>query len=510
MTKPGKWTGFMRRYSTAVGLFIVLVIGISSYLPNSIQGIRGTDDNLLFYMTGLNLFHAEKLDSLNQQAIDFYKKNGASDHAMVRLNMHRNFLNEYVLPGAVLYGVSRSFKSIFDPVPDGYPMFLAQTFVFGLFFKFLIVLGLLLAVFAMIRRRLFVWALVMTLALVGMSNLMPVNHNNFATILWHNEIGEMFRHLVELTVRPSTQFSSLSFPPRSNVALLLVGVFALRWSGKHFCAYLSAFFLSLLHLGTSGLVLALMVAMDILLRPSLFRRPEIAGVIGVAAISLAIRESMFVLIVGKQALIAAGIIAAMILLAGMTVWFFKRRGAELSGLAGPYLRLRTRLLGRGTVAADLIVIAVLWVSSLIVVFVLLDEFHAFTVWEAFYFWSRVNGRVLMVLHPTLIFGLCLLGSGWLLTRFPNFRRRAATLMPAFAVVPMVTLIGYAVSTTGSTNVLHRVANDLFKAERYVQAQTMPQFTSEKINQLGSAELVLYYAISKTVDGRTNILGQVMR
>ena len=73
----------------------------------------------------------------------------------------------------------------------------------------------------------------------------------------------------------STQFSSLSFPPRCNIALLLVGVFALRWTDRHFCAYLSAFFLSLVHLATSGLVLALMVATDLLIRPSLFRRPQI-------------------------------------------------------------------------------------------------------------------------------------------------------------------------------------------------------------------------------------------
>lgn len=55
MTKPGKWTGFVRRYSISIGLFIALVIGLSGYLANSLQGIRGSDDNLLFYMTGLNL-----------------------------------------------------------------------------------------------------------------------------------------------------------------------------------------------------------------------------------------------------------------------------------------------------------------------------------------------------------------------------------------------------------------------------------------------------------------------
>lgn len=510
MTKPGKWTGFVRRYSISIGLFIALVIGLSGYLANSLQGIRGSDDNLLFYMTGLNLFHAEKLESLNRRAVEFYKRNGASEHAVLRLNMHRNFLNEYVLPGAVIYGVSRSFKSVFDPVPDVYPLFLVQTFVFGLLFNFLIMLGLLLAAFAMIRRRLFVWALVATLALVALSNLLPMNHNSYATILWHKELGEMFTHLIELTLNPSPQFSSLSFPPRSNIALLLVGVFALRWTGRHFSAYLAAFFLSLVHLATSGLVLALMVAMDVVLRPGLFRRPQISAVIAVAAISMVIRESMFVLIVGEQALIAAAIIAAVILLAGLTIWFFKRSGTELSKLAGPYLRLRAWLIGRGNVAADLIVIAVLWISSLIVIYVLLNEFRAFSRWEAFYFWSRVNGRVLMVLHPTLIFGLCLLGFGSLVTRFANFRRHAATLMPALALVPMVILIGYAASIARSGNMMKTAVYDLFQAERYVQIEAMPQITSEKLKHLDFSDRVLYYAISKTVDGKIDALGKIMK
>ena len=75
---------------------------------------------------------------------------------------------------------------------------------------------------------------------------------------------------------------------------------------------------------------------------------------------------------------------------------------------------------------------------------------------------------------------------------------------------MVILIGYAASTTGPVNVLNNVAFDLFKAERYVQIEAMPQITSENIRHLDFSDQVLYYAISKTVDGRTNVLGLIMR
>ncbi len=66
-------------------LLICLIAGFAGHYNLISRTDFGTEDSVLFYLSGLNIFHGKKLEELNQRAIDYYTKRGVDEHELLRL-----------------------------------------------------------------------------------------------------------------------------------------------------------------------------------------------------------------------------------------------------------------------------------------------------------------------------------------------------------------------------------------------------------------------------------------
>jgi hypothetical protein len=88
-------------------------------------------------------------------------------------------------------------------------------------------------------------------------------------------------------ITPRYDATPVALAPRGYVALLFLGMLALRWSGRTRWAYASALGMSLLHPSSGVLPFAMIAAADFLCRPRIFRdRYVLASAILAGAISL--------------------------------------------------------------------------------------------------------------------------------------------------------------------------------------------------------------------------------
>jgi hypothetical protein len=499
---------FFQRYGQILILASVLISGFATNLNFISTGARGSDDNLLFYMSGLNIFHKTEVLALNNRAVKHFEQKGKTrPHAMKRLILHRDYLNEYTLPGIIHYGVSRIFKPLFDPIPSLYPMYLAQSITIGFVACFAFALSLLAGIFYFIKNSLFSWALAITVILYGIAFFLPLKDNSFAHLVLQNSFWDMVKNTIEMLLHPSTQFSPLSFPPRSNFTLLMIGVFALRWSNRYFLSYLLVIVLSFIHLSSSGMILALLFGMDVVLRPEIFRTPKIAIALLVGMTSFVLRESMFDSLIGTNALYF--LIGGTIALCSVVFAVLKTSSLRnaLLGDTSFYAVTQKWLLARGTIGADLILLILVWLAIAILTYGVISQLNTelFEPWfKAYNFWGRLAGRLLMVIAPAMLFGICLLTLGKLMAREGAFKHHSIIVVPGLLTFMLGILVWQGANTISAT-VMPRIASDLFKAEKHISKGPMP-----KLKAMGFSEAVLYYAISKTVDGRGRPLDRLLR
>jgi hypothetical protein len=480
--------------------FAVALAAVTAY-NLFVSGLTGSEDNLLFYMMGLNLFHGPELWDMAERAIAFYTGQGADEHALLRLEFRKTYLNEFPAPGAVYYGVSRVFKAMFDPAPNLYPLFLTQVMTFGLFAATMLAATIAAGLLWLTGRTVLVWAFALTVAFFAMTEYSPFIAQSFATILDNDTVGETAGHIVNLLFRPSAQFSPLGFTPRGHFALLTVVVFALRWVDRPAAAYWLAFALSFVHLSSSGMLLAILVGLDLILHPARFRRVAVLIPIAVTAALFAYRQTMWQLVgdAGMPVGIALGVVA----LFGLFLAVAEGPRLALARTFAPVLRLRDRLLEIGPSTAELILMAAGWAASALALWIVLRHVQPFEELQVFYFWGRVHGRLMMLLWPTAVFGVFAVLLAWLMQ--PTGRRRAVAL--ALPLVCAACLAAASVKSSAyweTTGVMERVAADFFKQERRLKKGAMPD-----LRALGEEEWVLYYAMVKSVDTGKDQLGRLL-
>ncbi|MHC8509084.1 MAG: hypothetical protein ACYYKD_06750 [Rhodospirillales bacterium] len=466
-----------------------------------VSGLSGSEDNLLFYMMGLNLFHGPELAAMADRAIAFYTEQGADEHALFRLQFRKTYLNEFPAPGAVYYGVGRIFKPLFDPAANLYPLFLTQVLAFGLFAAVMLAAAVSAGIMWMTGRTALGWAFALTLAFFAMTEYSPFTAQSFATILNNETPADAAAHIFNLLFRPSAQFSPLGFAPRGQFALLTIAVFALRWIDRPAASYWLAFALSFVHLGSSGMMLAVLAGLDLVLRPERLKRPAVIAPVVIAAVLFAARQSMWEIIGAAAA--PMGLAFGVVVLTGLVLGFAEGPRAAARAFA-PVLRVRAWLLGRGPVLAELILLAFGWVVSAAVLYAVIHGLQPFSELETFYFWSRAHGRLMMILWPAAVFGVLALFTAWALKR-QGRRRITAFAAPLICAAAVFAVGAKTAKYWNSTGALERTAGDLFKSERRLKKGAMPN-----LRALGEEEWVLYYAMVKSIDHGQDFLEPLLQ
>jgi|GEM_PF-1456194 len=497
LRSPARGTG-----GRALAFVMTVALSIITTYNLFVTGLTGSEDNLLFYMMGLNLFHGPELWGMAEQAQTFYAQQGAEPHAQLRLEFRKTYLNEFPAPGAIYYGISRIFAAMFEPAPNLYPLYLTQVLTYGLFAATVLATTLAAGLLWMTGRTVLCWAFTLTVAAFAMTEYSPFIAQSFATILDNDSIAEIGSHIVNLLFRPSAQFSPLGFAPRGHFAILTVVVFALRWIDKPVASYWLVVALTFVHLSTSGLLLVILVMLDVILRPERLKRPTILVPIVMAAALFGYRQSMWQLIgdAGEPIGIGLGVVA----LIGLFLSVADGARAGLARLFSPIMRLRNKLLAIGPSSAEIILLVVGWSVTAAALYWVLRTYQPFEELQVFYFWGRVHGRLMMVLWPTIVFGLIAVGLAWAMQ--PTARRRQVAY--ALPIICALCIGATSVRSTEyweTTGIMERVAGDLFKLERRLKKGPMPT-----LRALGEEEWVLYYAMVKSVDTGKDVLSPLLK
>lgn len=489
------------RAGRGVAFVVTVVLAALTAYNLFVSGLTGSEDNLLFYMMGLNLFHGPELWDMAERAIAFYTGQGADEHALLRLEFRKTYLNEFPAPGAVYYAVGRVFKAMFDPAPNLYPLFLTQVLTFGLFAATVLAAAIAAGIIWATGRTVLSWAFALTVAFFAMTEYSPFIAQSFATILDNDTIGETASHIMNLLFRPSAQFSPLGFTPRGHFALLTVVVFALRWIDRPAASYWLIFAMSFVHLATSGLLLVIVAGLDLILHPGRFRRISVLVPLFVTAALFAHRQSMWQLVGDAGAPIGIGL--GIVVLIGLFLAVTESARYALGQTFRPVLRLRDKLLDMGPSTAELILMAVGWSLSAIALWIVLTQVKPFEELQVFYFWGRVHGRLMMALWPTAVFGILAVALAWAMQ--PTGRRRlVAWAAPVVCVACIAAASVKSQAYWETTGIMERVAGDFFKQERRLKKGAMPT-----LRALGEEEWVLYYAMVKSVDTGKDHLGKLL-
>jgi hypothetical protein len=491
-----------RRFLFGLAMAITILAGIFSGRLLIDRGVGGSEDNILFYMMGLNLVAAEKLETMASGAIDYYTTRIDDPHVFTRLNLRKTYLNEFVLPGAIYMAVSRTFKGMFDINRSYYPLFLSQAVVFGL--TAAMVLSVICVTFLVrtTKRPLHLWALALTVLLFSLSEYLPIKGNAFATILANDKFGDVLAHLGHLLVRPGPQFSPIGFTPRAHFSLLMIAIFALRWSNRHDMGYLLLIGLSFVHLSTSALILFALLAVDIFLRPSMFKKPQTAALILLAAILILSRQTMWKLMGENGPVILAGAgVFALLIGVGLFLPVIRR---SITMVYSKFAPVRNWLMGSNKIAADLRVLIIGWIITFLALFAIITVFEPFDPLSRFYFWGRLHGRVATILWPSVVFGL-FVQCGLRLMRQENRRRKSPNKM-AIAGILLLLISAYpGAKSMMDGQVLKRVAIDFSKLDQRLYGNPMTT-----LPPMGFEEKVLYYGMSKSVDLNEDYLQLILR
>ncbi len=494
----------MRTYSwfNPLTVTVALIAGLAGGRMLIAGGVVGSEDNLLFYMMGLNLVAADQLSEMADQAIAFYTANGADPHALLRLEFRKTYLNEFPLPGAIYLAIGRTYLELFEASRNLYPLFLAQTIVFGLTAAMALSVIAVVALTRLTGRPWHLWALAATMVLFVLSEFIPVAANSFATLLVNDSVGAVLGHLGQLLVRPGPQFSPLGFTPRSHFALLMIAVFALRWSNRHHLGYALILVLSFVHLSTSALILLTLLAVDVFVRPQIFMQRKVAVITAITTVVVMSRQTMWQLLGDAWPILAVA--AAIIVIAAMAIW--KAPGLQ-SALAKPFgwlTPVRRKIVGRNKIAADLRVLALGWIVSFVILYAVIAVFEPFEPLSKFYFWGRLHGRTAMILWPSVIFGLIVLLKIRAARRIGLTKGLRAAVVAGCLLVSALVAVP-AVQTVRDGNVLVRVATDFLQADQRLYGDPM-----RSLPAMGFEEKVLYYGMIKSIDLNEPYLPLVLR
>jgi hypothetical protein len=418
---------------------------------------------------------------------------GANANKIFRYDAREGYRTNY-LAATTLYGVAADVvrRDTGDLVNRDYPAFLARAMYAGFLSVYIVACAVFVGIAASGRRGTLVIAVTVTIAVIaaletlfdafgdtwwGLPVLLPDAET--AETFWQ-VFGPNFPGMI---LNPQVQMSPFGDTPRNHFVLLALAVFVLRWRQNYIWSYALLFALSLLHQSQTGLLTAYLVGADALLRPQRLR--SLAGAFAVLTIATYIgRESLGDVIgIARPPVIAAAAAAAAGVLA--LLWLgLRSRAASRAGTA--LTRWRNRLLTRGDVAGDLIVIAIFWTATFPIA-ALINSLG--TERQSIYFWSQLHGRSMGILRPAFILGLVIFAlDRWARARPATRVGSIALLCAALALVPSALL-----AATYQRTPVARLEMGLRDMDRSIGARV-------DFSTIGAlSEEQIYYALARELD-----------
>lgn len=452
---------------------------------------KPSDDTLYIYYNSMHDLRADDMRATDVMVLGEYAKLGARPNLVLRYEMRRDYRNNYSILRKSLSHYVEQYQLANGKLSDSVSALMARAYMQAYVTASLIAMLVLLAAVALCGDARLYFATTLGCALILLLDG-EILADLFAFLTGHQltpghismvRASDGITNLFLLMFNPRPGARTLTFLP--SIGLLLLGVFVLRWSGRYRLAYLFAIVIAAFHQSMATIMLAWLIAIDLVQRPSIFKDVRLLAIIGVGVAMALMRERIWH-VIGAEHLFL--LLAGLVVVAAGAAWIW-RQGRFQDAV----MRVRTAWSNRpvifqpeatlkSRIQGDLIVSAILWCITIIYPYVL-NKFIDGPIMD--YFWSHAHGRILSALRPAIFVGLILL----IVLEYERRRGEIALWRKAVLAVGAVALV--------LAPVLHKVAQEPDASQRITTALNAIDKRIAPLKEIeGPEEEVIYFAIAK--------------
>jgi hypothetical protein len=380
-----------------LALAVILLFATAAY---NTRWMTGISDDWFFYHTAFFGADAEAAGVLRAEAARHLAALGMPAYEISDFAAKTATLSNYLSKTLGIFAAKHLFADV-GAGDYGYQVF--KSVLGGALLNLALIAGITAAVFRAIGRRDVVVALLLSVVALFFCEylLFP------AVLNWRlSEIptfGGFVLASLNFFVNPSLHFSPFGFTGRSFFVALMFGFFALRWSDRIAASYLFLVALALVHQTYAGILLALIVATDLAIRPWVFRRPAVVPTVLLGIVLAALRQGLHHGVgtagtwdIGGLPMLAGLAVALAIMAAGLVL---------LRPVLTRYYGFTRTLCGQSEVLPDVVALALAALAIGTVSWIMTQHIG---VDAAKLSWSELSGRPLSFLRIGIVFGMALM------------------------------------------------------------------------------------------------------
>ncbi len=251
---------------TEVFLFLIFILSAGNFVYEY-KYLRPSDDYFWLMFISNNFIDAEFGESLYARYSQFVHSSGYSEDAVARADVRQGLDENYLLQGLFFVPFVHLAQSLNVAIE-------AQTILvmFGGFISMYVVTsGFFLLALWRCRDATLVTSFLAAAAVIYFVDFLPrpqVYHYLHPGVLGVDLIDQV-KHFFARIFHPGPKYVIFNFAPKDRLAVLVAAMLLLRWNGHVRAFYLLFPVLFLVHREYSGLLIAMFVAIDLLVRPRL-------------------------------------------------------------------------------------------------------------------------------------------------------------------------------------------------------------------------------------------------
>lgn len=289
-----------------IWLFACILILFAAYFQ-SFTRIELRDDELYMYYTGLALIDPAGVESITRQTAQALAQFGYEEEQAKHFDFRYEYRTNYLIHSA-----SIAACRLAHPPSDFYAGSVRNCISHGMFAGSMIVVLIVICALIKVRNRVLLASTITLLSVLFVLLLAKFHLSDYRLSKIDDPILYFLLSWI-FFISPGMQFDLFGISARSAFTAGLVAFFVLRWGGYQRHSYLLLLPLSLVHLTYSGIFAFMIVAVDLVSRPAIFKDRVISlSIVGLGGLFFW-RESLWESFGGFE--IALGAIGTVALLA---------------------------------------------------------------------------------------------------------------------------------------------------------------------------------------------------
>lgn len=479
----------IRNPFSIVVLLVAAIAGFVTHVQILSQSFMPSDDNVYSYVCGLAINHSENIDAMHDQILNQLNNDNSTEEFRYRLNMRRDYTANYPFHSTVQLLSARVLNPLLGINMASYPIYISYAMVGGVIVAFAICFAIVVVGMLRFTDARSILAFTLMVLTLGSLNLLPFARLHDDIVL-HNNLSDAIFHTFAFVLRTGDQNSIFSFPERSNFYMIAFLVLILRSCSLYRHAYWLSASLALFHQSLAGLFIAVVVMLDLLLRPGVLRDAYVLFALVLSAFMFMLRESLWETV--GVAAIASGV--TLITLISMFLVMTRQRILESQSLRS-ILSVRDAYVEKTGLAADVFLVLTIWILTWPIFFILMQYLDHVS---AYYFWGRLHGRIWAMFFPFWIW--IAFDYGLRKLKYPQYR--FAIFVGCLAI--LILQVAHLSKQPSMTDVVARIAASLTNIEQTGFKKHIAHFDSEE------DERVIYYTMAKTIDTEIDHIKYIIR